>query len=79
MEFRIDILDDRLDELAEEDDLEGLRRYIELWREGAIDPLRDLGVVVVAGFDGGPRPRRFVANDGEGYEVSAHAVAVAAQ
>ena len=71
MEFRIDILDDRLDELAAEDDLEGLRRYLELWRSGAVDPLRDPGVVVVVTLDGGPRPRRVVANDGEGCEVSA--------
>ena len=77
MEFRIDILDDRLDGLAEDDDLEGLRRYLELWREGAVNPLRDPGVVVVMGFDDGPRPRHVVANDGEGYEVSG--VAVAAQ
>ena len=71
MEFRIDILDDRLDELVEEDDLEGLRRYIELWREGAVDPLRDLGVVVIVTLDAAPQPRRLVANDGEGYEAPA--------
>ena len=67
MEFRIDILDDRLDGLAADDDLEGLRRYLELWRAGVVDPLRDPGVVVVVGFDDGPRPRRVVANDGEGH------------
>ena len=67
MEFRIDILDDRLDGLAKEDDLEGLRRYLELWRNGAVDPLRDSGVVVVVPLDDGPRPRRVVVNDGEGY------------
>ena len=72
MEFLIDILDDRLEAIEAEDDRERLRRYFDLWRGGAVDPLRDPGVVVIATLDGGPgpggRPRRVVANDGEGYE-----------
>lgn len=56
MGFLIDILDDR----------ERLRRYFDLWRAAAIAPLSDPGVVVVATLDTGSRPRRVVANDGEG-------------
>ena len=65
MEFRIDILDDRLEALAIEDDRERLRRYLELWRAGAVDPLNDPGVVILSPGDG-PRPGRLVVNDGEG-------------
>jgi len=64
MEFRVDILDDRLEAIEADDDRERLRRYLELWREGAVDPLRDPGVVLIVEFDDGPRPRRLVANDG---------------
>lgn len=82
MEFVIDILDDRLDAIAAagDDDRERLRLYLDMWREGAINPLLDSGVVVIATLDGPalggaaaagdgatpPRPRRVVANDGEG-------------
>lgn len=66
MEFRIDILDDRLDGLATDDDRERLRLYLEMWRAGGVDPLRDPGVVVIATLDGGPGSRRVVVNDGEG-------------
>ena len=66
MEFRVDILDDRLEALGIEDDRERLRRYLELWRAGAVDPLRDPGVVVIVSPGDGPRPGRLVVNDGEG-------------
>ena len=67
MEFLIDILDDRLEEIeAGGDDRERLRLYFDLWRAGAVAPLSDPGVVVVATLDAEPRPRRVVANDGEG-------------
>ena len=66
MEFRIDILDDRLEAIAAEDDRERLRRYFELWRAGVVDPLRDPGVVVIVSPGDGPRPGRMVVNDGEG-------------
>ena len=80
MEFLIDILDERLDAIvaAGDDEREWLRLYLAMWREGAINPLRDPGVVVIAtldppgatvpGADGlalRPWPRRVVANDGE--------------
>jgi hypothetical protein len=65
MEFRIDILDDRLDGLATDDDRERVRLYFERWRAGAFDPLRDPGVVVIVTLDDEPVPRRVVVNDGE--------------
>ena len=68
MEFRIDILDDRLEAIAAEDDRERLGRYFELWRAGAVDPLNDPGVVVIVTPGDGPRPGRLVVNDGEGPE-----------
>jgi len=66
MEFRVDILDDRLEAIGIEDDRERLRRYLELWRAGAVDPLNDPGVVVILSPSDGPRPGRLVVNDGEG-------------
>ena len=70
MEFLIDILDDRLEAIEGGDDRERLRLYFAMWRAGVVDPLRDPGVVVIATLDGCPgpggRPRRVVANDGEG-------------
>ena len=80
MEFVIDILDERLDAIAAagDDDRERLRLYFAMWRAGAVNPLRDPGVVVIAtldppgaavpGADGlaaRPWPRWVVANDGE--------------
>ncbi len=68
MRILVDILDDRLEALAARDDRERLRRYLEMWRAGTVDPLRDRGVVVIAELDGGgPGPRCLVVNDGEGY------------
>jgi hypothetical protein len=79
MQFLIDILDDRLEALEAEDDRERLRLYFGLWRAGAVDPLRDPGVVVIATLDDGLGPggwpRRVVANDGEGYEEEGSAAA----
>ena len=80
MQFLIDILDERLEALEAEaegdDDRERLRAYLDMWRAGAIDPLRDPGAVVILTLDhdgsgpvpgpGGRAPRRLVANDGEG-------------
>src|SRR3954452_3099767 len=60
----VDILDDRLEAIEADDDRERLRRYLELWREGAVDPLRDPGTVLVVELDDAPRPRRLVVNDG---------------
>ena len=34
----VDILDDRLEAIEADDDRERLRRYLELWREGAVEP-----------------------------------------
>ena len=65
MEFLVDILDDRLEAIEADDDRERLRRYLDLWRAGAVASLGDPGVVVVATLDAGRRPRRVVANDGE--------------
>jgi hypothetical protein len=78
MKFLLDILDERLEAIAAagDDDRKRLRLYLEMWREGLVDPLRDPGVVVIAtldppgtvapGADGSaPRPRRVVANDSE--------------
>ena len=79
MEFRIDILDDRLEAIAEEDDRERLRRYFGLWRAVAVDPLRDPGVMVVATLGDGPRPGRMIVNDGEGTKVVSLAVAGSAR
>jgi hypothetical protein len=74
----VDILDDRLEPLAADDDRERLRRYLELWREGAVDPLRDLGTVLIVELEAGPRPRRLVANDGLGAATgSGHLTAAA--
>jgi hypothetical protein len=64
MLVRVDILDDRLEAIEAEDDRERLRRYLELWREGAVDPLRDPGTVLIVELDDAPRPRRLVVNDG---------------
>lgn len=80
MEFLIDVLDERLEAIEAADDLERLRLYLGLWRDGAIDPLRDPGVVVIATLDAelGARgtPLRVVANDGEGgYEEARAATA----
>ena len=66
MEFRVDILDDRLEAIEADDDRERLRRYLERWRAGALDPLNDPGVVVIVTPGDGPRPGRLVVNDGEG-------------
>ena len=66
MEFRIDILDDRLETIAADDDRERLRHYLGLWRAGALDPLNDPGVVVIVSLGDGSRSGRLVANDGEG-------------
>ncbi len=60
----VDILDDRLEAIEADDDRERLRHYLEMWREGAVDPLRDPGTVLVVELDGAPRPRRLVVNDG---------------
>src|SRR4051794_12586453 len=64
MLVRVDILDDRLEAIEADDDRERLRLYLELWREGAVDPLRDPGTVLIFELDDGARPRRLVANDG---------------
>ena len=77
MLVRVDILDDRLEAIEAEDDRERLRRYLELWRESTIDPLRDPGVVLILELDDGPRPRRLVANDGLG-DGTAERLALAA-
>ncbi len=77
MEFRIDILDDRLEAIEAENERERVRLYFELWRKGAVDPLCDLGVVVIVTLDGGPRPSRVVVNDGQGDEVAVPALALA--
>ena len=66
MLVRVDLLDDRLEAIQADDDRERLRRYLDLWRERIIDPLRDPGVVLILELDDGPRPRRLVANDGLG-------------
>jgi hypothetical protein len=75
MELRIDILDDRLEAIEAENERERVRLYFELWRKGAVDPLCDLGVVVIVTLDGGPRPSRVVVNDGQGYGDPALALA----
>jgi hypothetical protein len=62
MEFRVDILDDRLEALEAVNDRERFRRYFELWRAGVVDPLNDPGVVVIVLPGDGP----LVVNDGEG-------------
>ena len=78
MLVRVDILDDRLEAIEAGDDRERLRRYLELWRGGAVDPLRDPGAVLVVELDDGPRPRRLVANDGLGAATgSGHLTAAA--
>ena len=64
MLIRVDILDDRLEAIEADDDREQLRRYLELWREDAVDPLRDPGTVLIVELEDGPRPRRLVVNDG---------------
>ena len=64
MLVRVDILDDRLEAIEADDDRERLRLYLELWREGAVDPLRDPGTVLIVELDDAPRPRRLVVNDG---------------
>ena len=68
--IRVDILDDPLEAIEADDDRERLRRYLELWRERVIDPLRDPGTVLVVELDDGPRPRRLVANDGLAAETA---------
>ena len=73
----VDILDDRLEAIEADDDRERLRRYLELWREGAVDPLRDPGTVLILELDDGPRPRRLVANDGLGDGTGSGHLAVA--
>ena len=72
MEFLIDILDDRLDMIEAENDRERLRLYFELWQAGAVDPLRDPGVVVIATLDGGPGSGHVIVNDGEGGYAETH-------
>ena len=72
------LLDDRLEAIEADDDRERLRRYLELWREGAVDPLRDPGIVLILELDDGPRPRRLVANDGLGAGTAGDHPAVAA-
>ena len=74
----VDILDDRLEAIEADDDRERLRRYLELWREGAVDPLRDPGVVLILELDDGARPRRLVANDGLGAATGSGHLAAAA-
>jgi len=74
----VDILDDRLEAIEADDDRERLRRYLELWREGAVDPLRDPGTVLIVELDDGPRPRRLVANDGLGAGTAGGRLALAA-
>jgi hypothetical protein len=74
---RVDILDDRLEAIEVDDDRERLRHYLELWREGAVDPLRDPGTVLIFELDDGPRPRRLVANDGLGDGTGSGHLAVA--
>ena len=66
MLIRVDLLDDRLEAIEAGDDRERLRLYFGLWRDGAIDPLSDPGVVLIVELDDGPRPRRLGANDGLG-------------
>src|SRR3954451_7831241 len=78
MLIRVDILDDRLEAIGGDDDRERLRRYFDLWREGAVDPLRDPGVVLIVELDDGPRPRRLVANDGLAARTASGHLAVAA-
>ena len=73
----VDILDDRLEAIEAEDDRERLRRYLELWREGVVDPLGDPGVVLIVELDDGPRPRRLVANDGLGVGTAGDHLALA--
>ena len=77
MLVRVNILDDRLEAIEAEDDRERLRRYLGLWREGAIDPLRDPGTVLIVELDDGPRPRRLVVNDGLGTGTAAVHLAAA--
>jgi len=74
----VDILDDRLEAIEADDDRERLRRYLELWREGAVDPLRDPGTVLILELDDGARPRRLVANDGLGDGMGSGHLAAAA-
>src|SRR3954465_8411490 len=76
--IRVDILDDRLEAIEADDDRERLRCYLELWREGAVDPLRDPGVVLIVELDDGPRPRRPVANGGLAAGTASGHLAVAA-
>src|SRR4051794_39997162 len=54
MLVRVDLLDDRLEAIEADDDRERLRRYLDLWREGAVDPLRDPGTVLILELDAGP-------------------------
>ena len=74
----VDILDDRLEAIEADDDRERLRRYLDLWREGAVDPLRDPGTVLILELDDGPRPRRLVANDGLGAATGGGHLTIAA-
>ena len=74
----VDILDDRLEAIEAEDDRERFRRYLELWREGAVDPLRDPGTVLIVELEAGPRPRRLVVNDGLAAGAAGGHLAVAA-
>ena len=78
MLVRVDIRDDRLEALEVDDDRERLRHYLEMWREGAVDPLRDPGVVLIFELDDRPRPRRLVANDGLGAATGSGHLAAAA-
>jgi hypothetical protein len=66
MEIRLDILDERLEAIEGADDRERLARYVAMWRDGLIDPLRDPGTVLIVELNDGPRPRRLVANEGLG-------------
>jgi hypothetical protein len=78
MLVRVNILDDRLEAIEADDDRERLRLYLELWREGAVDPLRDPGTVLIVELDDGPRPRRLVVNDGLAAGTGGGHLAVAA-
>src|SRR5690348_6084055 len=78
MEIRLDILDEQLEAIEGADDRERLARYVAMWRDGLIDPLRDPGTVLIVELDDGPRPRRPEANEGLGAGTAAGRLALAA-